>query len=269
MPSLISSEDAAAELRAACLRWLANAAEPRSANDPSIPCCRQLASIPEAARKAALEQCRQGDQLHWIAYRPQRECFFHGDDPLNSARQTPGLMWGRVLAPEPLPSLGELDTYSCLLGFDLLTNAPREELDQYYRYLPDQVEITAVPAPWLVKGQDEVNRPGNASPAAKSGSIALGGRRGRLQQDSCGPAADSSPRRSSRMARGPSQSSCRSTGQTEPGGRAKLPHGPTFKRRSPKPCRPATTHCCWHGSHGLLRTKPSSRRPVSSCAGSR
>jgi two-component system chemotaxis sensor kinase CheA len=126
----------------------------------------QLAGIPEAARSSALEQCRQGDQLHWIAYRPQRECFFHGDDPLNSARQTPGLIWGRVLAPAPLPPLGELDTYSCLLGFDLLTSAPREELDQYFRYLPDQVGITAVPALWLAKGRDEMNGPGDASSAA-------------------------------------------------------------------------------------------------------
>jgi two-component system chemotaxis sensor kinase CheA len=112
----------------------------------------QLAGIPEAARKSLLEHCREGDLLHWIAYRPHRECFFHGDDPLNSARQTPGLMWGRVFAPGPLPPLSELDTYSCLLGFDLLTNAPREELDQYYRYLPDQVEIAVVPALMLMKG---------------------------------------------------------------------------------------------------------------------
>jgi two-component system chemotaxis sensor kinase CheA len=126
----------------------------------------QLAGLPEAVRRSALEQCRQGDQLYWIAYRPQRECFFHGDDPLNGARQTPGLMWGRVVRPGPFPSLSELDTYSCLLGFDLLSNAPREELDQYYRYLPDQVEITVVPAKWLAKGQDEMKGPGNASSAA-------------------------------------------------------------------------------------------------------
>jgi two-component system chemotaxis sensor kinase CheA len=163
MPSLISSEDAAAD--SSGTSSMAATAQTLHANDPGtrLP---QLASIPEGARKSALEQGRQGDQLHWIAYRPQRECFFHGDDPLNSARQTPGLIWGRVLAPAPLPPLGELDTYSCLLGFDLLTNAPREELDQYYRYLPDQVEITVVPAPWLAKGQDELNRPGDASTAA-------------------------------------------------------------------------------------------------------
>jgi two-component system chemotaxis sensor kinase CheA len=123
--------------------------------------------IPESVRAAALEQCRQGDPLHWIAYRPQRECFFHGDDPLNSARQTPGLMWGRVVVPGPLPALAELDTYSCLLQFDLLSNAPREELDQYYRYLPDQVEITAVALPWLVDEQGKCDDPHDAPAAAR------------------------------------------------------------------------------------------------------
>jgi two-component system chemotaxis sensor kinase CheA len=154
MPNLISSEDTA--LAAGSNSGSTNCAAPNADNPGFRP--SPLGSIPEAVRLAALEQCRHGDQLHWITYRPQRECFFHGDDPLNSARQTPGLMWGRVLAREPLPSLAELDTYSCLLGFDLLTNAPREELDQYYRYLPDQVEITAIRPSWLVNEQEEVNR---------------------------------------------------------------------------------------------------------------
>jgi len=162
MPSLTSSDDAP----------MAAGPNGRVANDPirtvddpgSGP--PSLRSIPDAVRIAALEQCRQGDQLYWIAYRPQRECFFHGDDPLNSARQTPGLMWGRVLAPEPLPSLTEFDTYSCLIGFDLLADAPREELDQHYRYLPDQVEITTVRPMWLVSGQGVEDGPSKASSAA-------------------------------------------------------------------------------------------------------
>jgi two-component system chemotaxis sensor kinase CheA len=163
MPRLTPNQDTAADASGAS----SLAASPQAAladdRDTGLP---QLATIPEAARKSALEQCRHGDQLHWIAYRPQRECFFHGDDPLNSARQTPGIIWARVLAPAALPLLGELDTYSCLLGFDLLTNAPREELDQYYRYLPDQVEITVVPASWLAKGQDEMIGPSDVSSVA-------------------------------------------------------------------------------------------------------
>jgi two-component system chemotaxis sensor kinase CheA len=114
-------------------------------------------SIPEAVRTAAIAQCRQGEQLHWIVYKPQRGCFFNGDDPLNNARQAPGLLWGRVILLEPLPPLAELDTYSCLLGFELLTSGSREELDQYYRYLLDQVEILAVTPQWLVGGQSQVS----------------------------------------------------------------------------------------------------------------
>jgi two-component system chemotaxis sensor kinase CheA len=165
MPSAVTNQDTAAASISNGPSSLAADAQTSLAGDPGslLP---QLSALPEAARRLALEQCRQGDQLHWIAYRPQRECFFHGDDPLNGARQTPGLMWGRIVRPERLPSLSELDTYSCLIGFDLLSNAPREELDQYYRYLPDQVEITAVPANWLAKGQYETNGPGNASSAS-------------------------------------------------------------------------------------------------------
>jgi two-component system chemotaxis sensor kinase CheA len=122
-----------------------------------------LSAVPEAVRLAAFQQCRRGDPLHWIAYRPERECFFHGDDPLNSARHTPGLIWGRIVELAPLPPLAELDTYSCLLGFELLSSAPREELDQYYRYLPDQVEITAVPAQELLSGQTDADGAKEAS----------------------------------------------------------------------------------------------------------
>jgi two-component system, chemotaxis family, sensor kinase CheA len=125
-----------------------------------------LASIPEAVRLAAIQQCQPGDRLHWISYRPERECFFRGDDPLNSARQTPGLIWGHIVLLAPLPPLAELDTYNCLLGFDLLSNAPREELDQYYRYLPDQVEITAVLPQELVSGQRDTDGVKDASSTA-------------------------------------------------------------------------------------------------------
>ena len=163
MPSALPDEDKAA---AANDDTLMTTIPRASLVDDSVTGLPHFSSIPEAARRSILEQDEHGDQLHWIAYRPQRECFFHGDDPLNSARQTPGLMWGRVLATAPLPSLAELDTYSCMLGFDLLTNAPREELDQYYRYLPDQVEITAIPPSWFAKGQDGEKVPGEASPAA-------------------------------------------------------------------------------------------------------
>jgi len=171
MSSPASDQDAALAAGSKGASSLAANAQTAPADDPGagLP---QLDAIPADARRVALARCREGDQLHWIAYRPQRECFFHGDDPLNSARKTPGLLWGRVLAPEPLPPLGELDTYSCLLGFDLLSDAPREELDQYYRYLPDQVEDTAVPARWLENGDGgEEGARSTLSGAKRTGSF--------------------------------------------------------------------------------------------------
>lgn len=118
-----------------------------------------LGSVPESVRMAAFRQCRQGDPLLWVDYRPERECFFHGDDPLNSARHTPGLLWGRVFAPEPLPPLTEFDTYRCAVRFHLLTAASSEELAEYYRYLPDQVEISAVAPLLLVIPQGSLDGP--------------------------------------------------------------------------------------------------------------
>lgn len=116
-----------------------------------------LSSIPEVVRMAAFRQWRHGESLFWMSYRPQRECFFHGDDPLNSARQTPGLLWGRVVALAPLPTLDELDIYNCALGFDLLTAAAHEELDEFYRYIPDQVAISPVNPLLLVIPQGDLD----------------------------------------------------------------------------------------------------------------
>jgi two-component system chemotaxis sensor kinase CheA len=92
-----------------------------------------LTEIPEALRMEAFRRCGEGENFHWIAYRPASDCFFQGDDPFHRARQTPGLLWGSVLPAEPLPPLAELDTYRCSLKFHLLTAAVHEELAEYFR----------------------------------------------------------------------------------------------------------------------------------------
>jgi two-component system chemotaxis sensor kinase CheA len=114
-----------------------------------------LSEVPEALRIEAFRRCGDGEKFHWIAYQPVPECFFQGDDPFHRARQTPGLLWGRVLLSEPLPPLVELDTYRCSLKFHLLTAAFHEELVEYFRYVPDQVEIVAVDPLWLAISECE------------------------------------------------------------------------------------------------------------------
>lgn len=121
------------------------------ASSPATPISVQLplAEIPETVRMEAYRRAMNGDSVYWVAYTPTEECFFQGDDPLFTARQTPDILWGRIVPREPWPSLAELDAYRCVLEFQLLTAAPREELAEYYRYVPDQVSIIAV-EPWFV-----------------------------------------------------------------------------------------------------------------------
>lgn len=118
---------------------------------PAAPTLAQLplADIPEVVRLDAYRRAMDGDALHWVAYTPTEECFFQGDDPFFTARQTPDILWGRIVPREPWPPLAELDAYRCVLEFQLLTAAPREELAEHYRYVPDQVCIVAVD-PWFV-----------------------------------------------------------------------------------------------------------------------
>jgi two-component system chemotaxis sensor kinase CheA len=116
-----------------------------------------LASIPELNRLEAFRRANDGDTVHWISYKPIEECFFQGDDPFFTARQTPDILWGNILAREPWPPLAELDAYKCILEFQILTAAPRKELDEHYQYMPDQVEISNIDPLYFVIPQGNPN----------------------------------------------------------------------------------------------------------------
>lgn len=135
---------------AACASAPSTPATPAPAPPP-------LADIPEAIRAEAYRRAQDGDSLHWIAYTPAEECFFQGDDPLFTVRQTPDLLWGRIVPRAPWPPLAELDAYRCVLDFHQLTAAPHEELAEHYRYVPEQVCIMAVDPLLLVIPQGDSN----------------------------------------------------------------------------------------------------------------
>jgi two-component system chemotaxis sensor kinase CheA len=116
-----------------------------------------LLEIPEAARMAAYRRGQNGAALYWLSYVPAEEAFFQGDDPFFQARGTPDLLWGTVSARQPWPSLATLDAYRCALDFRLLSAAPRAELDEYYRYMPDQVSRVPVPALFFALPQGALN----------------------------------------------------------------------------------------------------------------
>jgi two-component system chemotaxis sensor kinase CheA len=109
-----------------------------------------LAEIPEATRMAAYRRLRAGGELFAMIYRPSAECFFQGDDPLHQSMHTPEVLWGRVVATAAWPELALLDAYHCVLQFEMLSAASRLTLDEYYRYMPDAVQIAPVAALSLI-----------------------------------------------------------------------------------------------------------------------
>jgi len=65
-------------------------------------------------------------------------------------------LFGEEHPTEPLLLHDEFDTYRCLLQFQLLSSAHRAELNEYFRYVPDQVHVIEIEPGWLassVQGQ--------------------------------------------------------------------------------------------------------------------
>ncbi|MTW06082.1 Hpt domain-containing protein, partial [Pseudoduganella ginsengisoli] len=112
-----------------------------AATDAPAPQGIALSALPEAARAVAQAAACP---LSLVTYRPEPECYFKGEDPFLHARQTPGLRWTAVQAMEDWPALDAIDCYRSQLAFTMLSDAPRAELDTYFRYVPEQVEIAAV-----------------------------------------------------------------------------------------------------------------------------
>jgi len=106
-----------------------------------------LSEIPEVLR---MEWYRNVDKpLLWISYTPDAECFFKGEDPFFQVRQTPQIAWQRVTTSNPWPQLWELDAYHCSLVFQLISSAPRAEIEEHFRYVPEQITIVQLPTNML------------------------------------------------------------------------------------------------------------------------
>ncbi len=153
---LIASVDATAAVVAVVASALPNALTETGivVAEADLP---PLVDIPESIRMDAYRQACGGVDLHWLDYTPAADCFFQGDDPFFQARGTPGFLWGSITVRQPWPALAELDAYRCVLEFHLLTTAPREHLDEYYRYVPDQVRMIPVTPLFLALPQGNRN----------------------------------------------------------------------------------------------------------------
>ena len=103
-----------------------------------------LSKLPEPVRIEAYKRTMAGESFYWLIYTPIETCFFQGEDPFFTARQTPETLWGQITARESWPKLSDLDAYRCVLDYEILTSASHVELLEQYRYVPDQIQLIPV-----------------------------------------------------------------------------------------------------------------------------
>jgi two-component system chemotaxis sensor kinase CheA len=102
-----------------------------------------LAQLPEADRLSAFAAASQTRLLAW-SFVPEEDCFFRGDDPLAMVRQSPGLLAVRVVPRDAGPAFDALDPLTSWLRFDVLSDAPRDTLEEHMRYVADAVDIRPI-----------------------------------------------------------------------------------------------------------------------------
>jgi two-component system chemotaxis sensor kinase CheA len=108
-----------------------------------------------------------------VSYAPEEGCFYKGEDPLHLVLQIPHL---QALASEvrsPWPSLSALDPFSCNLVFHALSTAPSEEIEALFRYVPEQMTLTALAASALASAPSGPAARHKAGPQSESLTLLL------------------------------------------------------------------------------------------------
>jgi two-component system chemotaxis sensor kinase CheA len=141
-----SSRDLIARLAAA--KAVGTAVELLAAVDANAPPgldCDWLDGVPEAQRMAAFRNAVEEElSVLAIEYEPDKDCYFRGEDPLQTIATLPELMSLTVQTVGPDPALADFDPYACRLRFRALSTAPRTELEHLFRYVADQVRMTEI-----------------------------------------------------------------------------------------------------------------------------
>ncbi len=136
-----------------------------SQNASALQTLTALQDIDEDLRLAWAEELTEHNPHHWIEYTPEAGSFFKGEDPFYLFRQVPKVQWCRVLPAEPFPAASELDPYHCNLKFQAVSSADLAELQEMFRYVPEQVLIQTITA------DDLLNTPAPGAPTVDNEQI--------------------------------------------------------------------------------------------------
>ncbi len=106
----------------------------------------EVSKIPVKQRIDIIKSVEDWDKrLFFVVYKPDENCFFSGDDPILTVKKTPGLLGYYVETKNNWPEkTDEFDPFVCNLNFYLISEATKEELDEHFAYVVDQVEINQI-----------------------------------------------------------------------------------------------------------------------------
>lgn len=128
--------------------WLGHVEQPPAAQggaaDPVQGACDlpDWLDLPLRAQIAEVMATAAPDaRFTMIRYTPRAECFFSGDDPAHLMAQVPERLWFRVGPSAPWAAPENFDPYQCLLRFEMLSAAPRAEIDHLLRYVVAETEV--------------------------------------------------------------------------------------------------------------------------------
>jgi two-component system, chemotaxis family, sensor kinase CheA len=80
-----------------------------------------------------------------VTYRPKADAFFCGEDPLYLVQSLPGLAHVEMECAGGQALGDDYDVFQANATFNALCHAPRDALDECFRYVPDEVEMRRVP----------------------------------------------------------------------------------------------------------------------------
>jgi two-component system chemotaxis sensor kinase CheA len=139
-----------------------------AAGDQTAPWAERLVA---AEAKGVAAARADGASLVALRYAPREDCFFAGDDPLAIAASIPEPVALRISAREPWPPLDRIDPYHCNLLVEALSKAAIADLRQLFRFIPDQVEIVALPDADAVEEAETASDAGQRTIRVEAGQI--------------------------------------------------------------------------------------------------
>lgn len=102
-----------------------------------------VSQLHHVARKTLYKELLFSDRhINIITYTPDPQCFLNGEDPIRVVQQCPGLVAFRIQSRDAWPhDKALIDPFNCNLIIQILTTADLAQINQYFRYVDNQIAL--------------------------------------------------------------------------------------------------------------------------------